>query len=70
MGAQDVKYLAIGSFVMLVVYRTRHFGIHWAVSGGLLSATVGYLGRLGSIHSVVPGSAGVIFGRARLGRVD
>ena len=71
MGAQDVKYLAIGSFVMLVVYAPVIFGIYWAVSGGLLSATVGYLGAVGGVHPVVSGRACIhLRPPRRLGRVD
>jgi len=63
MGAQDVKYLAIGSFVMLVVYAPVIFGIHWAVSGGLLSATVGYLGLWAAYILWYQGVRAFIFGR-------
>jgi len=63
MGAQDVKYLAIGSFVMLVVYAPVIFGIYWAVSGGLLSATVGYLGLWAAYILWYQGVRAFIFGR-------
>jgi len=63
MGAQDVKYLAIGSFVMLVVYAPVIFGLHWAVSGGLLSATVGYLGLWAAYILWYQGVRAFIFGR-------
>ena len=49
---------------MLVVYAPVIFGIHWAVSGGLLSATVGYLGLWAAYILWYQGVRAFIFGRA------
>ena len=71
MGAQDVKYLAIGSFVMLVVLCARHF--RDLLGGFRRSAEChgGVPGAVGGVHPVVPGRAGVhLRPPRRLGCVD
>ena len=56
MGAQDVKYLAIGCFIMLVMYVPVMLGLHWAVGTGAMDALAGYCGLWAALYSVLPGN--------------
>ena len=63
MGAQDVKYLAIGCFIMLVMYVPVMLGLHWAVGNGTMDALAGYCGLWAAYILYFQGIRAVIFGR-------
>ena len=63
MGAQDVKYLAIGCFIMLVMYVPVMLGLHWAVGAGTMDALAGYCGLWAAYILYFQGIRAVIFGR-------
>lgn len=63
MGAQDVKYLAIGCFIMLVMYVPVMLGLHWAVGTGTMDALAGYCGLWAAYILYFQGIRAVIFGR-------
>ena len=63
MGAQDVKYLAIGCFIMLVMYVPVMLGLHWAVGAGAMDALTGYCGLWAAYILYFQGIRAVIFGR-------
>jgi Na+-driven multidrug efflux pump len=63
MGAQDVKYLAIGCFIMLVMYVPVMLGLHWAVGAGAMDALAGYCGLWAAYILYFQGIRAVIFGR-------
>ena len=63
MGAQDVKYLAIGCFIMLAMYVPVMLGLHWAVGAGAMDALAGYCGLWAAYILYFQGIRAVIFGR-------
>lgn len=63
MGAQDVRYLAVGTFIMLAAYAPVLACLSWAVGAGVLSATAGYVGLWAAYILWYQGVRALLFGR-------